>query len=193
MYQSLLNYISKYSGSSISLDEEEMIKRVFQPKKLKKRQFFLQEGELSRYTGFITKGAMRQYLIDEKKGEQIVNLFVENYWATDRESFFNLTPSKYYIDAWEETELLVVNSTDFAGLMAKIPAIVEMLRVMDDRNAIAMQKRLDATIFNTAEERYNDFLNHYPQFSQRFPQHQIASFIGITQETLSRVRRKSTK
>jgi CRP-like cAMP-binding protein len=193
MYQNLINYIQDYSKTTITAEEEELIKQAFRPKKLRKKQFFLQEGDVSRYTGFITKGAMRQYKNDEKKGEQITHLFIENYWATDRESFVTLLPSIYNIDAWEETDLLIITRAGMMDLMKKIPALVEMLRTMDDRNAIETQRRISAAMNDTAEERYEEFLRCHPQFLQRFPQHQIASFLGITKETLSRVRKKVYK
>ncbi|WP_216660647.1 Crp/Fnr family transcriptional regulator [Sphingobacterium prati] len=171
----------------------ELIKNTFQPKKLRKRQYFLQEGDISKFTGFITKGAMRQYYVDEKGVENVINLFIENYWATDRKSFFDLKPSIFYIDAWENTDLLIITRADMAELMKKIPAINEMIRIMDDKNAIASQNRINAAISISAEMRYENFLKSYPQFIQRFPQHQIASFLGITKETLSRIKKKTLK
>ena len=189
MYQNLFDYISDYSKLSITVEEEELIKSHFRPKNLRKKQYFLQEGDVSKYTGFITKGAMRQYYTDDNGHEHVINLFVENYWATDRESFLNLTPSAYYIEAWEHTDLLITTRASLLELIKKVPAIDAMIRVMDDRNAIAAQKRITTIINNTAEERYEQFVKSHPQFIQRFPQHQIASFLGITKETLSRVRK----
>ena len=189
MYQNLFNYITDYSKLSMTAEEEEMIKTYFRPKKLRKKQYFLQEGDVSRYTGFITKGAMRQYYTDDNGFDHVINLFVENYWATDRESFFNLRPSAYYIDAWEPTDLLIITRADLIELTGKIPAIEVMIRVMDDRHAIAAQKRIATIMNNSAEQRYEEFVKSHPHFIQRFPQHQIASFLGITKETLSRVRK----
>lgn len=189
MYQKLFNYICDYANMLLTEEEMELIANAFQPKRLRKKQYFLQEGDVSKYTGFITKGAMRQYYIDEKGVEYVINLFTENYWATDRKSFFDLTPSIYNIEAWENTDLLIITRADLADLMKKIPAVSEMIRVMDDKNAIATQNRINASISISAEMRYEEFLKTYPQFIQRFPQHQIASFLGITKETLSRVKK----
>ena len=189
MYQSLFDYVSDYSKMSLTPEEEELIKSHFRPKSLRKKQFFLQEGDVSKYTGFITKGAMRQYAIDDNGNEHVINFFVEKYWATDRESFFNLTPSAYNIDAWEHTELLIITRADVLELMMKVPAIAIMIRKMDERNAIATQKRITTIISNSAEARYEEFVKNHPQFLQRFPQHQIASYLGVTKETLSRLRK----
>lgn len=193
MHEKLIDYINQYSNLPLTTEEKTLIVSTFQPKKLRKKQYFLQEGDVSKYVGFIVKGAMRQYSVDEKGTEHIVHLLIENYWANDRESSIMLTPSKYNIDAWEDTELLITTRAEMMDLMEKIPALVQMTRVMDERNAIANQRRLSSTISNTAEKRYEEFMTHHPQFIQRFPQHLIASFLGITKETLSRIRKQGTK
>jgi CRP-like cAMP-binding protein len=193
MHEKLISYINLYATSPLSNEEEALIVDTFQPKKLRKKQYFLQEGEVCKHTGFIVKGAMRQYSVDDRGVEHIVHLFIENYWASDRESTIMLTPSKYNIEAWEDTELLVITRADMLELMDKIPALVEMIRLMDERNAIANQRRLSSTISNTAEKRYEEFAKNHPQFIQRFPQHLIASFLGITKETLSRIRKQTLK
>ena len=193
MHEKLIDYINQYSNLALTAEEQALIIITFQPKKLRKKQYFLQEGDVSKYVGFIVKGAMRQYSVDEKGTEHIVHLLIENYWANDRESSIMLTPSKYNIDAWEDTELLITTRAEMIDLMEKIPALVQMTRLMDERNAIANQRRLSSTISNTAEKRYEEFAAHHPQFIQRFPQHLIASFLGITKETLSRIRKQGTK
>jgi len=193
MHESLLQYIQSYSSLPLSQAEIETIKNSFIPKKLRKRQYFLQEGNVCKYGGFIVKGAMRQYSIDDKGAEHIVQLYIENYWASDRESAIMLTPSKYYIEAWEDTELLVITREEMLDLMQKIPSIAQMTRLMDERSFIASQRRLNSTISNTAEKRYTEFIDNHPQFIQRFPQHFIASFLGITKETLSRIRKQALK
>ena len=193
MHQQLINYINSHSTLPLTSTEEALAKAAFKPKKLKKKEYFLQEGEVCKYSAFIVKGAMRQYSIDEKGIEHVIYLYIENYWASDRESMIMLTPSVFNIDAWEDTEILVITRAEMADLMSKIPAIVEMIRLMDERNAIANQRRLNSTIRSTAERRYEEFARDYPQFIQRFPQYLIASFLGITQESLSRIRKNSNR
>lgn len=104
-----------------------------------------------------------------------------------------LTPSKYYIDAWEDTELLIATVADMLELIEKMPSFGQMTRLMDQRSFIASQRRLNSTISNAAEKRYEEFAANHPQFIQRFPQHLIASFLGITKETLSRIRKQASK
>jgi len=193
MHSKLLDYIKQYSTLALTSDEEALILATFQPKKLRKKQYFLEEGNVCKYVGFIVKGAMRQYSVDDKGVEHIVQLYIENYWASDRESAVMLTPSKYNIDAWEDTELLIVTVADMLDLIEKVPSFGQMTRLMDQRSFIVSQRRLNSTISNTAEKRYEEFAGNHPQFIQRFPQHLIASFLGITKETLSRIRKQVIK
>lgn len=193
MHKNLLAYIRERATSPLTSDEEALIVATFQPKKLRKKQYFLEEGNVCKYVGFIVKGAMRQYSVDDKGAEHIVQLYIENYWASDRESALMLTPSRFNIDAWENTELLVARVTDMLDLIEKVPSFGQMTRLMDQRSFIVSQRRLNSTISNTAEKRYEEFADNHPQFIQRFPQHLIASFLGITKETLSRIRKQASK
>ena len=193
MHSKLLDYIRQYATSPLSSDEEALIVAAFQPKKLRKKQYFLEEGNVCKYVGFIVKGAMRQYSVDDKGAEHIVHLYIENYWVSDRESAVMFTPSKYDIDAWEDTELLIARVADMLNLIEKVPSFGQMTRLMDQRSFIVSQRRLNSTISNTAEKRYEEFADNHPQFIQRFPQHLIASFLGITKETLSRIRKQAIK
>ncbi|VXC11848.1 cAMP-binding proteins - catabolite gene activator and regulatory subunit of cAMP-dependent protein kinases [Flavobacterium sp. 9R] len=186
----LLNYIRKYSSSLVSENDFEIIKSYFTFKKLRKKQYFLQEGQVCKHFAFILKGAMRQYYIDEKGTEHFVQLGIENWWMGDRESWAMLTPSRYTIDAWEDTEILTISHADVLKVSQQFPALMEMMRKMDEQNTIATQKRITSTISHTSQRRYTDFTLEYPDFIKRFPQHVIASYIGITKDTLSRVRNK---
>jgi len=193
VHKNLLAYIRERATSPLTSDEEALIVAAFQPKKLRKKQYFLEEGNVCKYVGFIVKGAMRQYSVDDKGAEHIVQLYIENYWASDRESALMLTPSRFNIDAWENTELLIARVTDMLDLIEKVPSFGQMTRLMDQRSFIVSQRRLNSTISNTAEKRYEEFADNHPQFIQRFPQHLIASFLGITKETLSRIRKQASK
>jgi CRP-like cAMP-binding protein len=188
MHQTIITYINKHNIEPLTKEEELLVLSSFQLKKLRKKQYFLQEGEVCKYAGFILKGAMRQYRVDENGTEHILHLYTENYWATDRESSIMLTPSRYNIDAWENTELLVTTRVEMLELMEKIPALIKMFQQLDERNAIASHRRLNSSISSSAEQRYKEFAENHPQFIQRFPLHIVASYIGITKSTLSRIR-----
>jgi|SRR5690606_970741 len=188
--QALYDYLSKKVSQVITEEDFDVIKGHFTYKKLRKRQFFLEEGEICKNYAFIVKGAMRQYYIDDKGVEYTINLFVEDWWAGDRESFVMQTPSVYYLDAWEPCEVLLITREDTLKLCAECSAFNEMLLKLDERNNIATQKRITSTISLNAEMRYQYFVDNYPFFLNRFPQHIIASFLGITKDTLSRIRKK---
>jgi len=192
MHESLIKFIKNHSTAPLTKNEEVLIKEAFIPKKIRKRQYFLQAGEVCKYMAFIVKGSMRQYSVDDKGAEHIVRLSVENWWAGDRESFTMLTPSIYNIDAWEETDVLLITGADMSRI-SSIPALNEMARKLDLNQAFAYQKRLHASISFSAEKRYSELEKTYPEFLQRFPQHIIASYLGITKETLSRVRNQAVK
>ena len=193
MHDSFLEYIRRHSTTPLTENDIDAIKRVFIPKKIRKKQYFLQEGEVCKYGAFIIKGAMRTYSVDEKGAEHIIELLIENWWVADRESFNMLTPTSYNIDAWEDTDVLAFTKADLTTYIEPIPAIVEMFRSLDAKYAFASQKRLNTFISYTAEKRYSELIKTYPEFLQRFPQHIIASYLGITKETLSRLRSQSLK
>jgi CRP-like cAMP-binding protein len=193
MHEPLIKYINSFATTPLTSNEVELIKNTFMYKKIRKRQYLLHEGAVCKYAAFIVKGAMRQYTVDDKGLEHIVRLSIENWWAVDRESYVMLTPSPYNIDAWEDTDALLGTRADLLILSNNIPAFREMTRKLDERHAFASQKRLNAAISMTAEQSYSNLANTYPEFLQRFPQHVIASYLGITKETLSRLRNQASK
>jgi CRP-like cAMP-binding protein len=136
---------------------------------------------------------MRQYSVDEKGEEHISRLYIENWWATDRESLMKQTPSIYFIDTWEDTDCLLIKGGEFMNLVNQIPTLSEWIRNVDLNFAIASQRRLNAAISLTTEERFQDLEKSYPEFLQRFPQHIIASYLGVNRETLSRIRTRGVR
>jgi len=189
MYESFFTYLKKFSSEPLTEEEKEIFTRGFMPFKLRKRQYFLQAGDECRNFAFITKGAMKRYSVDSKGVEHIDMLAVEDWWMGDRESFVMSTPSIYYIDACEDTEMLLISRVDSLEFRT-MPIWCEMVRQLDQNNNVASQNRIMASISLSAENRYLDFVAHYPKFEARFPQHLIASYLGITKDTLSRIKRK---
>jgi len=190
MYDPLFDYINRYSKQTLSASEKELLASAWEPKRLRKKQYFLEEGKICLHTGFILKGATRQYSVDESGIEHILQFALENWWVVDRDSYLNHTPAKYYIDAWEDTDLLILPRTKL-DLILTIPAVNAMFWHMSQNNHIASQKRLDDAISLSAVKRYENFQQQYPEIIQRFPLHQIASYLGIAKETLSRIRKQS--
>jgi CRP-like cAMP-binding protein len=190
MHEAFFDYLRDFSPAPLSEHERALIKDAFVPFKLRKRQYLLQEGDRCKHFAFIVKGAMKQYMVDEKGVEHIVRLGVENWWMGDRESWVMNSPSLYNIDAWENTEMLLINRASALELIKKVPAFSEMTRLLDERNNIANQRRLTSSLSGDAQRRYTDFVACYPELLGRFPQHIIASYLGITKDTLSRVKRQ---
>ena len=184
----LYDYINKHSYFLISDTDLEVIISHFAYKKIRRKQYFLQEGEVCTYLAFVIKGAMRQYFTDDKGIEHYMHLYIENGWVGDRESWVMCTPSIYNIDASEDSEIMLITRANILKLMQLFPVFAEMVRRIDEETTIATQKRIVSTISFNADRRYHAFANEYPHLLQRFPQRIIASYIGITKETLSRVR-----
>jgi CRP-like cAMP-binding protein len=192
-FMHLFDYIERKSSVTLSDDERNLIMTKLKPKKLRKRQFFLQEGDVCKYMGFIVKGATRMFAVDEKGHEHILHFGLEDWWVGDYESFYLLTPSKYYVEALEDVDMILITNEQLQDFARTIPAISAMLDSLNRGGTIANNKRMHAAISLTAEERYEDLVRTYPHFFQRFPQNMIASYLGISPETLSRIRKMAVK
>jgi CRP-like cAMP-binding protein len=173
---------------SITQEEFNFAKTLFIPKKLRKKQYLLQEGDVCKYTAFVEKGMLRTFTVDEKGNEPILQFSMEGWWVADLYSFFTQEPSPYNIEALEDCELLLITQPSWEILLEKIPSLERYFRVLVQNNLIATQKRLMGAISETAEEKYTKLINNFPGCIQRVPQHMIASYLGITRETLSRIR-----
>jgi CRP-like cAMP-binding protein len=192
-FKSLFEYIERKSSVKLSEKERNLIMTRLVPKKLRKRQYFLQENDICKHMGFIVKGATRMFSVDEKGHEIILHFGVEDWWVGDYESFHLLTPSKYFVEALEEVDMILITNEQLQELAETIPAIAAMLESINRGAIIANNKRMRAAISLTAEERYEDLARMYPHFFQRFPQNMIASYLGISPETLSRIRKMPVK
>ncbi|UOQ68965.1 Crp/Fnr family transcriptional regulator [Hymenobacter volaticus] len=188
--QAFRDYIDQQTRSTISDADFALITAELLPYRLHKKQYLLQAGEVCQYKAFVVQGALRLYTVDARGNKQIHVLGVENMWIGDRESWSQLTPSRYYIDAVEDTQLLLINCPQAQELVRRVPLVADLVRIQDERNAIAAQKRLHDAIACSAEERYASFVTQHPTYIQRFSQLMIASYLGISPETLSRIRTK---
>ena len=176
----------------LTAEEKELAKTFFLPKKLRKRQYLLQEGDVSKYVAFVEKGMLRSYKIDEKGTEHILQFAFEGWWISDQFSFLTGEPSQYNIDALEDSELLLLSKPAEEQLMDRLPKMERYFRILLQNHVIATQRRLVSSLSHTAEEKYNELIQSCPTIPQRVPQHMMASFLGITPETLSRIRRQAS-
>lgn len=181
-----------YFENLLPLNEEEksVVEDVFKERKIKRRQFILQEGDISRYNTFVVEGCFRMYLVDEKGKEHNLQFAIENWWIGDIGSFHSEEPSKLYIEALENSIILQIKKDDQLKLYADYPKFNRIFRVFTENALVSAQRRILQNISSTAEERYLDFLNRYPNFFNRFSNVQIASYLGVTPEFLSTIRKK---
>lgn len=188
MYEILIENISK--KIVLNNDEQQLLKTFFIPKKLRKKQYLLQEGDASKYLAFVEKGILRSYTVDEKGVEHIAEFAFEGWWIGDQFSFLTGEPSKYNIDALEDCELLLLAKQAEDQMLERIPKMESYFRLLLQNHLIAIQRRLMSSLSNSAEEKYKQLVDACPTIPQRVPQHMLASFLGITPETLSRLRKQ---
>ncbi|SFH08557.1 Crp/Fnr family transcriptional regulator [Pontibacter chinhatensis] len=174
----------------ITAEEQEQIKHYLTPKKLRRKQYLLQEGDVCKFIAFVEKGALRAYSVDENFTENIIQFGLEGWTISDLYSFLTEEPAVYNIDALEDSELVLISKSAHEEMLQTIPKYETYTRLNITGAYLAMQRRITTIISSTAEERYQDFINLYPHIAQRVPQHMIASYIGLTPETLSRIRKK---
>lgn len=179
----------------IDLTEEEFSRctTFFIPKKLRKHQFLLQEGDVCKCIAFVNKGCLRCYSVDGKGEEHVVQFAIEDWWISDPFSVLTGEPSGYNIDALEDSELLILEKSSEEKLLQEIPKFERLFRMLLENRFVANQRRITAALSTSAEERYLSFLKTYPAISQRVSQSQIASYLGITPQSLSRIRRDLTE
>lgn len=194
-YEASLEPLLSYFDRLIPLSEEEkaLVTSTFHPRLFRKRQYILQEGKICTQFYFVVRGCLRMYKIDGKGATHILQFAAENYWIVDLGSFHGVKPSALNIDALEDTFVFQISRDDLVSLYIRAPKFDRIFRVLLENSFIRLQERLLQTISSTAEERYQTFLEIYPHLVNRLSQVQIASFLGITPEFLSRLRNRRSK
>ena len=187
MYELIRSHIAKY----IQLSDEEFDHFISLSKhrKLRKKQYLVQAGDVCRYESFINSGCLRAYALDDKGQEHVIQFAIEDWWISDMHSFLTETPATYNIDALEDSELLQLDKASLEKLYAAVPKFERFFRIMIQQAFIALQQRITVSMSDTAEKRYLHFINKYPKLEQRLTQLQVAAYLGITPEFLSRIRK----
>lgn len=171
-------------------EDQELIKNYLTVKKLRKKQYLLQEGDLCKVVAFVEKGALRLYRVNDDGTENIVQFALDGWFVTDLYSFFTNEPSTYNIDAIEDSELVLISQTASNELRSLSAKYQEFIFQATSEAYIQLERRITSTISFGLEERYKDLITIYPDIIQRVPQYMIASYMGLTPETLSRVRKR---
>ncbi len=184
-----------YFNNLLPLDEGEtsVVEEFFKERRVKRRQFILQEGDVCKYNTFVVEGCFRMYFVDEKGKEHNLQFAIENWWIGDIGSFHSEEPSKLYVEAIENSTILQIGKQDQLKLFVNYPKFNRIFRVLAENAMVSAQRRILQDIGSTAEERYLDFVKRYPQFFNRISNVQIASYLGVTPEFLSTIRKKITK
>ena len=160
------------------------------PKRIRKKQFILQEGDVCKHITFVTSGCLRAYTVDHRGEEHVIQFAIEDWWISDLQSFLTGKPAHYNIDALEDSDILLLEKQAREKMMATVPKVERYFRLVQEANYVATHRRIEETLSASAEERYLDFIRTYPSLFHRIPQNQIASYLGITPQSLSRIRKE---
>jgi CRP/FNR family transcriptional regulator len=188
MNSSLIQHINKFT--MLTADEIDLINKSVTIQKVKKRAFLLESGKVCKSNYFVVKGCLRLYFVDRKLTDQITQFAIENWWITDQDSFDSGRPSQYYIQAVEESEVIVITKEALEELYTRVPKLERYFRIIYQRVYNAWQRRTKFLHDQTDEERYRFFSESYPGFMQRVPQYMVASYLGFTPQFLSKIRAK---
>ncbi|MCW3162342.1 Crp/Fnr family transcriptional regulator [Chryseobacterium oryctis] len=182
------NYLAKVLD--VPLEKVSLCSVHYEVKKIPKNQFILQYGEVCRHIYFVEKGLLKMYSIDKNGKEHIIQFAPESWLISDRSSLYFNEKSVYYIETVEDSEVILLQSDFISKLIGEFPNSVEKSDILVQKHIKSLQDRINSLLAETAEERYMKFIKMYPDLLLRVPQWMIASYLGITPESLSRVRKE---
>jgi CRP-like cAMP-binding protein len=185
----------KFLSNRIPLSEQsiQLVEALHTQKTIPRKEHLLHEGEVCRHTYFIAKGCLRIYRLDDQLKEHTFKFGVEDWWINDHESFHTGQPAHFNIQAVEDTDVISFSKENFYRLCKEVPGLQQMADSLQARSFDASQRRIYMQISQTPDEKYLYFVNTYPDIFNRVPLHMIASYLGISRETLTRVRTKYQK
>ena len=174
---------------TLTNDEEDIIIKSFKLKRLKKKQILLFAGDVSSHMRFISEGCLRSYYMDEEAREHIIQFGIENWWINDLYSYLNKSPAREFIQALENSVVLQIHRDTLNALFDQVPTMERFFRFKFEKAYVALQGRTINTMSKSGEERYLEFRSKYRHLEQRIPQYMVASYLGITPEHLSTIRK----
>lgn len=187
----LLSHIARYV--QLNPEEQEAVSDAFEYRKLKKKEYLLQEGEVCTSNNFVLSGCIRIYAVMQNGNEQIIQFGLPDWWVCDYQSLESKKPSEYFIQAIEATEILSIRKENLDKLFDDVPKLEKYFRLVNQRSYAAMLKRISYIYCQSSEERYTMMSNMFPEFVQSVPQYMLASYLGFTPEFLSMIRAKKQK
>lgn len=188
-YSKLIEHIEKFV--KLNESEKQALCNYVKIIPLKNKEFLLNDGQVCRNLYFVEKGCLRMFFINKKASEQIVQFAIENWWMSDYSSFMNNNPSEYFIQAIEKSEICAIDIQLFEDLLNEFPKLERYFRIVMQKGVAAAQRRSKLMYEMSKEEFYVHFSSTFPEFMQRVPQYMIASYLGLTPEYLSELRKKN--
>lgn len=188
MYLTLAEHIRKY----VDLDDQEVtiLKKYIKSESYRKKTVLLSSGQVCRSLYFVEKGCLRMYFLNLKTAEQITQFALEGWWLTDFFSFMDNKPSAYSIQTIETSKIVSIDLQLYDELLKELPQLERYFRIIMQKNLAASQLRTKCLYEMSKEELYNHFCTSFPEFMQRVPQYMIASYLGLTPEYVSALRKK---
>ncbi len=190
-YSPLLDNIKRYV--ELSEDDQEDLTSIIRASMIKKRQFIIQPGFVCHSRTYIYKGAFRVYYLDDKGKEHTVSIGVEDWFVTDFHSYINQTPAMNFAEALEDSIVFQMRYEDIEPLCRKIHALSEYFRLTTEKAFAFSRRRVISNISKTAEERYDEYADRYPEIVKRVPQYVLASYLGMSPEFLSKIRKRKAQ
>jgi CRP-like cAMP-binding protein len=154
-----------------------------------KGQFLLKPGTYVKHEYFVIEGCLKAYYIDSKGNKHIIQFAIENWWIGDFDAFNNQVPSRLYIEAIEDAQLVSINYKDLQNIYKEAPIFERYFRLLTTQAFISQRKRILSTLEKNTQERYLEFCASYPNIKDRVPNYNIANYLGVSPENLSRVRK----
>lgn len=191
MYTLLENHIKKYVRATD--DEIKLFTDKVSPLKLQAKSYLLQPGQIVKNEFFVIEGCLKAYYLDSKGGRHIIQFAIENWWVSDFEAFYNGTPSKLYIEAIEDSVILSINLNNKEKLFTEAPIFNRYFRILLTNAFIGVRKRILSSLEKDAQSRYLEFCKAYPSIEKRVQNNHIANYLGISPQSLCRIKRKLKK
>jgi CRP-like cAMP-binding protein len=186
--QQLIDYMT--SKVQLSESEQDKVRNAYQLKKLARKEFFFESGATCKFQGFVVSGTLRVFYMDQKMLEHVLYFAFKDWWVGDIASFYADLPTMLNVQAMEECWVLCVDRDTMEQLFIDVPPLERMFRIITQRTLSVLQKRFFLTVSANAEERFKELLQRHPGIEQLVPQHQIASYLGILPESLSRMKKQ---
>ncbi len=185
-FQPLINYINRVV--QLTEEEEKKLCDLVSYRKLLKGQYFLQQGDVCKFSGFVVSGCTKTFYVDEEGQEHVIMFSVEDWWTSDMGSYISQKPADFNVQCLENTTLIQISYENQEEMLREIPKLERFFRIIIERAFVSSQKRIVRNLSMSAKNRYLHFRNVYPKIEQRIPQYLIASYLGITKEFLSKIK-----